>query len=96
MLRHVVAENETIEDLADDYYGTPRRARDIRGREITALRERGWDIDPGWQIDQLEAMTENERNQWVELRFNQGTIEGQVFYVDPEGRTSPGEAFRLP
>lgn len=30
VLRHVVAEDETLADLADDYYGNPRRAGDIR------------------------------------------------------------------
>lgn len=65
-----------------------RRARDIAGRELEDLRERGWTDLEGWRIEQREAMTGVEADQWLELRFLDSgrRVESEVFFLLPEGR----------
>jgi tetratricopeptide (TPR) repeat protein len=47
VLRHVVQPDETLEDLADDYYGNTRRAREIRRFNDIG---RGDDVKPGTEL----------------------------------------------
>jgi tetratricopeptide (TPR) repeat protein len=63
VLTHVVAEGETLEMIADDYYGDPERARDIR--EFNLLETN--DLTPGDVVriymdpDDMEALVRRKR-----------------------------------
>ncbi len=75
-----------------------RRARDLRGREIEDLRERGWKDLQGLEVQQLDAMLGDEADQWVELQIEpDGRIAGRVFFLDGarEDGVRPGPAFEV-
>lgn len=80
------------------WYGKKqRRAHDVAGREIEFLRDEDWTALEGWTIEQLDAMTDDERNQFVELRVSPEGLEAEVFYLVDRGRGGihAGGSFRV-
>jgi len=80
------------------WYGkSQRRAHDIAGREVEFLRDEGWKGLDGWTIDQLDAMTGEEQNQFAELRVTPDGLEGEIFFLVDKGRggTRSGGVFRM-
>lgn len=71
-----------------------RKARLIRGGEVSDLAKRGWrDLD-GWRIEQLDAMVEIEANQWLELRVvPDRSLVGELFYLERDLIATSGGAF---
>ena len=64
-----------------------RRPRDIRGREVAWLTEEGWDDLDGWKIEQLDVMTDDERNQFALFEMDDmGSLSLQMCFVDDDGR----------
>jgi tetratricopeptide (TPR) repeat protein len=72
VLRHVIAEDESVEDLADEYYGDAGRAREIRRFNDIG---RGDDPDAGTELrvpmtpDDLAAL---ERRRAARVPYNAG------------------------
>ena len=75
-----------------------RRARDIRGEEIEDLVDRGWKGLEGWKVEHLDAMLDDEENQWAELRVSAGgEIRGEIYFLVDHGKDGfrGGGEFRL-
>ncbi len=66
-----------------------RRCKDIRGRELAWLSEKGWENLDEWEIRQDEAMTEDERDQFGMFTVHpDGRVTLQMHYLT-EQRASP-------
>jgi tetratricopeptide (TPR) repeat protein len=72
VLSHVVRPGETLEDLADDYYGDPRRAREIRRFNDI---DRGETPEPGAKLDipmSAKDMQTLDRRRRARVPYNEG------------------------
>ena len=69
------------------FYGAgQRRARDIAGEEGEYLRGHDWSGVEDWTIEQLDAMTGDEANQFLDLRVTPQGMTAEVFYLVDEGK----------
>ena len=63
-----------------------RRARDIRAEELEDLADRGWKGLEGWEVEQVDAMYEDDENQWAMLRFGpDGSVSLEMFFLVDKG-----------
>ncbi len=62
-----------------------RRARDMRGSELSELADHGWRNLDGWSISQVDAMLDDEANQFLILDLPaEGAPSYRVHYLDED------------
>jgi tetratricopeptide (TPR) repeat protein len=86
VLTHVVADGETLENIADDYYGDPDRADEIREFNLLESEE----LDPGATVrvymapDDMEFLTRRKR---ARIPYNAGLdLAARGSYLDAINR----------